>query len=570
LIETFCIFAIEIKQIDMKNVFKNLFLSVFLLCPFIVYAQEEAPQVTIIQPINGTVFSGEQIKVEYFVERAAPKSARILVDDKLVQLLSEVKIGQNTAMVDVPARDCKITVVVQNEFGASVPAAVNLKRSEFIFKPTLYLLAIGVSKYANSELHLQFAAKDAIDFAQTLLRQQGLLYEKVELKLLADENATADKIRDGLNWLQTETTYRDVAMIFMAGHGVNNNVGDFFFMPVNADIEKLNATCVGYREIKETLDANAGKIIVFMDACHSGNVLGNNQRRAAMLSQAITDLTGADNGAIVFTSSTGRQYSLENPEWNNGAFTKALLEGLNGKADLFDNKTITVNTLSSYVANRVKELTKGQQAPTTIIPSSVPDFPLAIVTVNVTINVDAPPPLEATTARKQPVYLSIAAGATTFGNYVPSKIQNSGATLFGVDVAYFFSRNIGAGAKLNVANSKVNFGGDNSFSYRDQVMFAGPALYARFGKNRMNFNVGAGVGALIWKLTDVKENNILVDNESYTSAGALLSAGVCFMFSQNIGVSLNVQSVIGTIKDQFEWERKPTGLGATIGIVSKF
>ena len=559
----------------MKNVyvFKNLFASVFLLCSFIVYGQDP-PQVTIIQPINGTVFSGEQIKVDYFVEGTAPKSVKILVDDRPVQLLSEVKTGQNTAMVDVPARDCKITVVVQNEFGASTPAAVNLKRSEYIFKPTLYVLAIGVSKYANPDLHLQFAAKDAIDFSQTLLRQQGLLYEKVELKLLADENATADKIRDGLNWLQTETTYRDVAMIFMAGHGVNNNVGDFFFMPVNADIEKLNATCVGYREIKETLDANAGKMLVFMDACHSGNVLGNNQRRAAMLSQAITDLTGADNGAIVFTSSTGRQYSLENPEWNNGAFTKAPLEGLNGKADLFDSKTITVKTLDSYVANRVKELTKGQQAPTTIIPSSVPDFPLAIVTVNVnvTINVDAPP-LEAaaaSAARKQPVYLSVAAGATTFGSYAPSKIQNSGAALFGVDVAYFFNRNIGAGAKLNMANSKVDFGGENSFSYRDQVMFAGPALYARLGKNSMSFNIGAGVGALIWKLSDVKENNIAVDNESYTSAGAVISAGVCYMFSQNIGVSLNVQSVIGTVKDQFEWERKPAGLGGNIGIVSRF
>lgn len=36
----------------------------------------------------------------------------------------------------------------------------------------------------------------------------------------------------------------------------------------------------------------------------------------------------AENGAVVFTSSTGRQYSLENEDWGNGAFTKALVEGL--------------------------------------------------------------------------------------------------------------------------------------------------------------------------------------------------------------------------------------------------
>ena len=209
--------------------------------------------------------------------------------------------------------------------------------------------------------------------------------------MLTDRQANAENVRDGLQWLKTETTYRDISMLYMAGHGVNNNVGDFFFLPVNADINRLNATCVGYREIKETIDAVAGKILIFMDACHSGNVLGSNQQRAAMLTQAINDLTNADNGAVVFTSSTGRQFSLENPEWENGAFTKALVEGLNGNADLYDSKTITVKNLDSYITNRVKELTKGQQAPTTIIPKSVPDFPIAFVTAPTQAAIPLPP-----------------------------------------------------------------------------------------------------------------------------------------------------------------------------------
>ena len=120
-----------------------------------------------------------------------------------------------------------------------------------------------------------------------------------------------------------------------------------------------------------------------MDACHSGNVLGNSQRRAALIVQAVNDLTGAESGAIVFTSSTGRQFSLESADWNNGAFTKALVEGLNGRADLFNRQTITVRNLDAWIVNRVKELTRGQQAPTTIIPTGIPDFPIAIVTDNV-------------------------------------------------------------------------------------------------------------------------------------------------------------------------------------------
>ena len=150
-------------------------------------------------------------------------------------------------------------------------------------------------------------------------------------------------------------------------------------MPVNADINRINATCVSYVDIKRTTSAVAGKLIVFMDACHSGNVLGNTQQRAAGITQAVSELTGAENGPVVFTSSTGRQFSLESPEWNNGAFTKALVEGLTGKADLIGNNMITINSLTYYIATRVKELTGGRQAPTTIIPRSIPDFPIAVV-----------------------------------------------------------------------------------------------------------------------------------------------------------------------------------------------
>ena len=360
---------------------KYLISFLFFLYPYIVNYGAEPPQVMIVQPLNGSVFDGEQIKVDYIISGTEVKYAKVFVDDRATQLLTEVKTGQNTVIVDVPARDCKISIVAQNESGESAPAVVRLKRSEYVFKPTLYILAVGVSKYANPELRLQFAAKDAIDFSQSMLKQHGLLYEKVELKLLTDELANSENIHDGLNWLVRETTQRDVAMLFMAGHGINNNVGEFFFMPVNADVERLNATCVGYREIKSAIDANAGKLLVFMDACHSGNMMGNTQR-AAMLATAIAELTGADNGAMVFTSSTGRQFSLENPEWNNGAFTKALVEGLNGEADLYGRKTVTVKSLDLYITNRVKELTDGQQAPTTVIPTSVPDFPIAVVAEN--------------------------------------------------------------------------------------------------------------------------------------------------------------------------------------------
>jgi len=424
-------------------------------------------------------------------------------------------------------------------------------------------LAIGVSRYDDRNLRLQFAAKDAIDFSLSMFRQEGLLYERVELRLLTDEQATAQNIRDGLQWLQNQTTFSDVAMLFMAGHGVNNNIGDFFFMPVDADVNRINATCVSYSEIKRTIDAIAGKIIVFIDACHSGNVLGNNQRRAAMHHQAVSELTSAENAAVVFTSSTGRQFALENPEWNNGAFTKALVEGLNGEADLFGRRTITVNNLSSYVANRVRELTNGQQAPTTIIPSSVPDFPLAVVSEYVALTRPEIANLirlssTATTRpilRRLPLYAAISAGISGFGTVSVDDMVNRSATVFGVDIAYFFNAQLGAGIKLNMSICNVDFG--DAGAWRDRVMFIGGGLYGRWAANRLELVAGASVGSLRWNMSNVELKDFDGTDQSAASIGAFLWTGINYMLTRNIGVGVNVQSAFGTITTDNGMERNP-------------
>jgi uncharacterized caspase-like protein len=74
-----------------------------------------------------------------------------------------------------------------------------------------------------------------------------------------------------------------------------------------------------------------------------------------------------------------KQFSFEDPAWGNGAFTKELIEGLKGKADLLGKGKITINMLQAYISERVKELTKGKQTPTVVKPQSVPDFPIAVI-----------------------------------------------------------------------------------------------------------------------------------------------------------------------------------------------
>ena len=282
--------------------------------------------------------------------------------------------------VTLPERDCDISIIAENAYAASAPATIRVTwagGTPSILKPTLYLLAIGVNDDREPDTEkLFFAEKDARDFASAMKAQEGGIYRQVSMRVLTDTSATKEQILEGFDWLIRETTSRDVAMIFISGHGLNDR-NRYFFMTSNAERAKLLATAVSFSDIKSMVETVPGKVVFFLDTCHSGNALGG-AKGPFDLDRVINELASAENGAVVFASSTGRQRSFERGEWQNGAFTKALVEGLNGRADLLDNNRISIGTLDVWLTKRVKELTGNTQSPVLLKPGSVPDFPIAI------------------------------------------------------------------------------------------------------------------------------------------------------------------------------------------------
>jgi WD40 repeat protein len=346
------------------------------------------PVVRILSPAENTEVSTASVTVRYSVRSRDPLTGlRALVDGRPVLKLEDPsKLGEKGELsLSIPPRDCEISLVAENRHAASEPATLRLKwrgaaaKEEFRIRPKLYVLAVGVANYQDQGLRLGLSAKDAMDFGEIWKRQQSSLYEGVQARILTDAQATKGNILDGLEWLQREVTQKDVAILFLAGHGINDPNGMFYFLPVDADLEKLKRTGISQADITSTVAAIAGKVLVFIDACHSGNIMGKMKRRAALdVGTVVNELASAENGAIVFSSATGRQYSLENPQWGNGAFTRALVEGIGEKADFRGTGRITVNMLDLDVSERVKELTEGQQTPTTVKPPNVPDFPVAV------------------------------------------------------------------------------------------------------------------------------------------------------------------------------------------------
>jgi uncharacterized caspase-like protein len=294
------------------------------------------------------------------------------------QAAPQASVSQ-TKTIQVPARDCEITLVALALDGKKHTATVRVKWAGSVQQHKkegrLLVLAIGVSQYQDETVpDLQLAAKDARDFADLVATQEGGFYTDAEVRALLDSEATRGNILDALEWLEESAKSEDTAIIFIAGHGMSEDK-QFYFVPHDADDEKIRRSCVGFDDVQTTATGLPSRTVVFLDACHSGGI-GGGGAVSTEISAILAGWQKADspNGAVIYASSTGDQLSQEKLEWMNGAFTKALLEGLKGDAHPAKAGPISVSLLENYVSRRVKELTKDQQTPTTTRSMDMTDF----------------------------------------------------------------------------------------------------------------------------------------------------------------------------------------------------
>ncbi len=248
----------------------------------------------------------------------------------------------------------------------------------FGFKPNLYLISVGVSDFEESDYNLDFADDDAEAISKIFKTQEGKLFKSVQTKVLTNEQATRANILDAFYWLEENTTQNDMAMIFIASHGFNER-DKFYILPHDGKHERLRATGVDWADFQDVLGNLPSKVVLFLDACHSGQLASNLNTRGIEVNtmEAIREITSAEHGVVVLSASTGNEKSLENKEWNHGAFTLALVRALKEKkADMDQDGIVYLRELDFFVAEEVKNLTRGKQHPTTQKPSTISRLPL--------------------------------------------------------------------------------------------------------------------------------------------------------------------------------------------------
>ena len=103
----------------------------------------------------------------------------------------------------------------------------------------------------------------------------------------------------------------DMAIIFLAGHGQTSDSNHFYFLGHDADFEKLRQTGIKWTELRDTLQALPGIVILMADACHAGAATRENKRRDGSSvwnpEELARAFVGLETGVVVFMASMGRR-----------------------------------------------------------------------------------------------------------------------------------------------------------------------------------------------------------------------------------------------------------------------
>lgn len=273
-------------------------------------------------------------------------------NEKIVKVVADFPPGKNDAIVSAVAID---------DFNQhSKREAISIERPEKVapVQGRLFVLAVGVSEYKNSQFDLDYPDDDAEALVKVLKRQKGRAFSDVLTEIYTNGQATVTNVELGLDWLARSCTPKDVAVVLFSGHGIQKQKG-LYYLTHEANLSGVQYTCVNWETVAQKLAITRAKQILFLsDTCYAGS-FGDAQ--LATQTQIADSLKNA--GVLVFASSKGDERSLESDRWRHGAFCHAILNALQGDADANRDKIVTIRELLSYVRGEVIRVTNDRQHP---------------------------------------------------------------------------------------------------------------------------------------------------------------------------------------------------------------
>jgi len=259
--------------------------------------------------------------------------------------------------------------------------------------PEVYAIIGGVSDYAGAQLKLNFAAKDAVDFANAIELGAKRLFgaAKVHLTLLSTAEDARAIAPTKVNFTRAFESARkakpgDILIVYLAGHGVALQKGNSTYCYLTREARStdsatlldpavLKSSTITSEELTEWIKTiPAKKQVVILDTCAAGAAQTHlrliDKRQTSGDAIRAMDRTQGRTGSYILMGSAADAPSYEASQYGQGLLTYSLLKGMSGPA-LKNDEFVDVSNLFQYARDEVEQLARdigGIQKPVVFSP----------------------------------------------------------------------------------------------------------------------------------------------------------------------------------------------------------
>ena len=239
------------------------------------------------------------------------------------------------------------------------PQKINSKRNN-----NKLAVIIGIQKY-DSIQNARYANNDGEYFSEYAKKAFGIKNNNIKTLIDGEADYISSK-KALLKWLKQKIIPGETeVIIFYSGHGMASlDEGEIYLLASDSDGEFIKDTALSRKEIFKRIDSYKAKsVTVFIDACYNGET-GDSGTNELLIASAkpligVKDTGDIPNSFNVFSSSQLNQASFSTEKETgveNGIFSYYLMKGLEGNADLNDDRKITNGEMQEYLTTEIPKI----------------------------------------------------------------------------------------------------------------------------------------------------------------------------------------------------------------------
>jgi peptidoglycan/xylan/chitin deacetylase (PgdA/CDA1 family)/uncharacterized caspase-like protein len=260
--------------------------------------------------------------------------------------------------------------------GSSAPAEEPAPAAPFYRES--WAVVVGIDQY-QSWPRLHYAVNDAQGVRDLLLKRYHFKPENVvtlldgEATRAAILKALGDRLAD-----PSRVQRDDRVFVFFAGHGVTRKLPSGkslgYLVPVDADRDNYQSQAISMTNFQDVSEAIPAKHVLFVtDACYSGVALTRGGASGGAGQAYLREVTRRSVRQMLTAGGADEEVADGGPQ-GHSIFTWALMQGLDGQADLSGDGFITASELAAYVGPTVSSLSRQTPAFGNLVGSEGGEF----------------------------------------------------------------------------------------------------------------------------------------------------------------------------------------------------